>query len=196
MNTKLQELTDKIYHEGVEKGNTEARAIVESAHSQADAILAQAKAEAEKIVADAQAKSAELEKNTQSELRLFAGQSVNALKTEITDLICGEIVADSVKSAVADKVFMQKIILSLVQKWAETDRLTIEAKDAQALTDYFAANAKNLLNNGVKITETNGIKTDFAIVSEAKGYKITFGEEELIAYFKEFLRPKLVEMLF
>jgi len=196
MNTKLQELTDKIYHEGVEKGNAEAKAIVENAQQQADEIVAQARAEAEKMLADARAKSAELEKNTQSELRLFAGQSVNALKTEITDLVCGAIVADSVKPAVADKAFMQKIILSLVQEWAKNDRLTIETKDAQALTDYFKANAKNLLNNGVKITETNGIKTDFAIVSETKGYKITFGEEELIAYFKEFLRPKLVEMLF
>jgi hypothetical protein len=30
----------------------------------------------------------------------------------------------------------------------------------------------------------------------ASGYKITFGDAELLAYFKEFLRPKLVEMLF
>jgi len=48
----------------------------------------------------------------------------------------------------------------------------------------------------MKITEVNGIKTDFAIVSETKGYKITLGKEEFIAYFKEFLRPKLVKMLF
>jgi V/A-type H+-transporting ATPase subunit E len=196
MNTKLQELTDKLYQEGVEKGNTEAKMIVENAQSQADSIISQAKVDAEKIIADAQAKSSELEKNTKSELRLFAGQSVNALKTEITDLVCGKIVADSVKPVVADKAFMQKMILALVQEWAKTDRLTIETKDAQSLTYYFTANAKDLLNKGVKITETNGIKTDFAIVSEAKGYKITFGEEELTAYFKEFLRPKLVEMLF
>ena len=196
MNTKLQELTDKIYQEGVEKGNAEAQAIVENAQSQADSILAQAKAEAERIVAEAQAKSAELDKNTKSELRLFAGQAVNALKTEITDLVCGAVVADSVKPAVADKAFMQKMILALVQEWAKTDRLTIETRDAQALTDYFTANAKNLLDQSVKITEVNGIKTDFSIVSETKGYKITFGEEELTAYFKEFLRPKLVEMLF
>ena len=196
MNTKLQELTDKIYHEGVEKGNAEAKAIVENAQAKAGDIIAQAKAEAEKIIADAQAKYSELEKNTQSELRLFAGQSVNALKTEITDLICGEIVTNSVKPAVSDKAFMQKAIHTLVQEWAKTDRLTVETKDAQALTDYFTANAKDLLNKGLKITEANGIKTDFAVVSEEKGYKITFGEDELIAYFKEFLRPKLVEMLF
>jgi len=196
MNAKLQELTDKIYQEGVEKGKAEAQTIVKNAQEQADNIIAQAKAEAEKIVAEAQAKSAELDKNTKSELRLFANQSVSALKTEITHMICGEIVADSVKSAVADKAFMQKMILTLVHDWAKTDQLTIQTKDAKALTDYFVANAKSLLDQGMKITEVNGIKTDFAIVSETKGYKITLGKEEFIAYFKEFLRPKLVKMLF
>ena len=37
MNTKLQELTDKIYLEGVEKGNAEAKAIVEKAENDAAA---------------------------------------------------------------------------------------------------------------------------------------------------------------
>ncbi len=196
MNTKLQELTDKIYQEGVEKGNAEAKVIVEKAQSEAESIVAAARAEADKIVADAQVKSIELEKNTQSELRLFAQQSVNALKTEITDLLCGKIVSDSIKAATADKVFMQKVILALVQEWAKNDQLTVEAKDAKALTDYFTSNAKDLLNKGVRITEANGAKADFSIVSQEKGYKVTFGEDELVAYFKEFLRPKLVEMLF
>ena len=76
------------------------------------------------------------------------------------------------------------------------DQLTIEAKDAEALTAYFAANAKALLDKGVTITQANGIATDFTITSNTQGYKIAFGEEELVAYFQAFLRPKLVEMLF
>lgn len=196
MNTKLQELTDKIFLEGVEKGNTEAKAIVAKAELEAADIIEKAKAEAAKIVADAEMKSAELSKNTQSELKLFAQQSVNALKTEIADLLCGTIVSDSVKAATSDKAFMQKTILTLVQEWVKSDSLTIEAKDAKALQDYFMSNAKELLNKGVKISEANGIKADFAIISEKGGYKITFGDGEFIAYFKEFLRPKLIEMLF
>lgn len=196
MNTKLQELTDKIYQEGVEKGNAEAKRIVDNAQAKAEEIVANAKAEAEKLLDDARNKAAELSKNTQAELQLFARQSVNALKTEIADLVCGAITADSVKAATADKAFMQQVILTLVTEWAKNDQLVIDTKDAEALTAYFTANAKALLDKGVKIEQSNGIKTDFAITSTDKGYKITFGEEELVAYFKEFLRPKLVEMLF
>lgn len=196
MNSRIQELTDKIYQEGIEKGNADAQKIIDNAQSQANEMRAKAKAESERILSDAQAKSDELNKNTQAELRLFAQQAIDALKTEITDLICGSIVTESVQSATADKDFMQKMILSLVTEWAKSDQLTIQTADAKALTDYFKSNAKNLLDKGLKIEQTNHIKTDFAIISENKGYKLSFGEEELVAYFKEFLRPKLIEMLF
>ena len=196
MNSKLQELTDKIYLEGVEKGNSEAKQIVDNAEKEAAEIIANANAEAAQIKANAETFAAELSKNTQSELKLFAQQSVNALKTEITDLLSGTIVSDSVKAATSDKAFMQKTILTLVEEWAKNDTLVVEAKDAKALKDYFVANAKDLLNKGVTISEANGVKADFAITSTKEGYKITFGEEEFIAYFKEFLRPKLVEILF
>ncbi|MBN2765964.1 MAG: hypothetical protein JXR27_06285 [Paludibacteraceae bacterium] len=196
MNTKLQELTDKIYLEGVEKGNAEAKAIIDKAENEASAIIAKAQAEANLLIVQAEAKASELAKNTKAELKLFAQQSVNALKTEITNLINGTIVSDSVKAATSDKAFMQKTILSLVKQWAQNQNVVIEAKEAKALTEYFAANAKDLLNKSVKITEANNVKADFTIAAQKDGYKITFGDDEFIAYFKEFLRPGLVDMLF
>ena len=49
---------------------------------------------------------------------------------------------------------------------------------------------------GLKIAEVKGQKTDFAIVPEKGGYKLTFGDNELIEYFKEYLRPQIQELLF
>lgn len=196
MNTKLQELTDKIYLEGVEKGNEQANAIVEKALTEAAQIKAQAETQAQIIIAEAQAKATETEKNTKSELKLFAQQSINALKSEITNLLTGTIVSESVISATSDKAFMQKAILSLVEEWSKNQHITIETKDAESLTKFFTSQAKTLLSNGVKITQVNNLKTDFTITPEKEGYKIAIGEEEFTAYFKEFLRPKLIEMLF
>jgi len=196
MNTKLQELTDKIYNEGVEKAREEARLIIESAEKQASDIIAKAEAIASQTLSKAETQSAELAKNTRSELKLFAQQSVNALKTEITNLIAGKIVSDSVQAATADKAFMQKAIMMLVEQWAKNQRVVIQTSDAKALIHYFEANAKTLLNQGVTIEQANGIKAGFHILPEKDGYKITLGEEEFIAYFKEFLRPALIEMLF
>lgn len=196
MNNKLQELTEKIYLEGVEKGKVEAAQLIADAEHEAKAIIAKAQAEADKIKAEAAKNASELDKNTKSELKLFAEQSVNAIKTEITNLLSDKIASDAVKAATSDKAFMQKTITALVEQWAKEGNVTIEAKDAKALTDYFIANAKELLNKGVSINEVKGLKTDFSIAPAQGGYKITFGNDEFIAYFKEFLRPKLVELLF
>ena len=74
--------------------------------------------------------------------------------------------------------------------------LTISTKDAEELKKYFAANAKALLDKGVKIEEVKDIKTDFAIAPEKGGYKLTFGDKEFVEYFKNFLRDQLIELLF
>ena len=195
MNT-LQELTDKIYAEGVEKGKAEAAAIVEQAQQKANEIIAAAEKEAALKLAEAEKKAAELDKNTRSELRLFAEQSVNALKTEVTNLLTDKITSDSVKAATADPKFMQKLIADLAAQLSKGGEVVIEAKDAEALSKYFAQNAKDLLNKGVEIKEVKGIKTQFAIAPKDGGYKLPFGDDEFIAYFKEFLRPQLIELLF
>jgi V/A-type H+-transporting ATPase subunit E len=192
----LSEITEKIYAEGVEKGNAQAQEIVAQANEKAAAIIAEAEKKAAALVAEAETKSADLDKKTRAELKLYAEQSVNAVKTEIVNLLSDQIAADSVKAATADAKFMQGLIAKLAEQMAKDGEVLIEAKDAEALKKYFAANAKALLDKGVKIAEVKGIKTDFTVQPAKGGYKLAFGDAEFIAYFKEMLRPQLVEMLF
>ena len=192
----LSELTDKIYAEGVEKGNAEAQEIIAKANAKAEAIIAEAEKKAAAIIAAAENKSADLDKKTRAELKLYAEQSVNAVKTEIVNLLADKIAADSVKAATADAKFMQGLIVKLAEQMSKEGEVLIETKDAEALKKYFAGNAKALLDKGVKIVEVKGIKTDFTIQPDKGGYKLAFGDAEFIAYFKEMLRPQLVEMLF
>lgn len=193
---KLEEITNQIYAEGVEKGKNEAAQIVAKAQEDAAAIVKKAEVEAAEKIAKAEAKAAELDKNTKSELKMYTAQSIQALKTEITDLICGAVVKDSVQAATTDAKFMQGIIAKLAEEMAKGGEVLIQAKDAEALKKYFAANAKGLLDKGVKVESVKGIKTDFAIQPAKGGYKLAFGDAELEAYFKEFLRDQLIELLF
>ena len=192
----LSELTDKIYAEGVEKGNAEAQQIVEKANAKAADIVAEAEKKAAAVIAEAEGKAADLNKKTRAELKLYAEQSVNAVKTEIVNLLSDQIAADSVKAATADAKFMQGLNAKLAEQMAKDGEVLIETKDAEALKKYFTANAKGLLEKGVKISEVKGIKTDFTIQPAKGGYKLAFGDAEFIAYFKEMLRPQLVEELF
>ena len=196
MENKIQELTDKIYREGVAKGNEEAQRLVDNAREEAAKILEDARKEAEAIVAAARKTATETAENTQSEIKLFAGQAVNALKTEVASLLTNQVVTDAVKGFVADKDYLNKFIVSLASQWAANEDIVISTVDAEDLKKYFAANAKALLDKGVKVEQVNGNKTLFSISPADGSYKVNFGEEEFKNYFKDFLRPQLVEMLF
>lgn len=196
MENKIQELTDKLVHEGVERGNAEAERIISEANEKAAKIISDAKAEAEKIVAQGRKDVQTLNQNTQSELKMFCGQALNALKTEITNVLCDNVVSQSVSEIVNDKDFMQEFMLKLAEKWGAQEDLVISTEDAASLKAFFAKKAKALLDKKITIEQVNGQKTLFSVGPADGSYKLNFGNEEFEDYFKSFLRPQLVEMLF
>lgn len=193
---KIQELTSKLYSEGVEKGKEEANKIIAEAKAQKKQILDDAEEQSGKLLDAAKKEVAELKNHTEAELKLYASQSSEALKTEITNLITDNLATLNVTAATDDKQFMQKLIVELVQNWSKEEKLTIGTESAEELKSYIASNAKNLLDKGVRIESVNGIKTGFTISPEDGSYKVKFGEEEFIEYFKEFLRPQIQKLLF
>ena len=147
MDSKIKELTDKIYHEGVEKGNQEAAQILAKAKQQSDEMVATAQAEAQRIVNDAQRQAADLTKNTQAELKLYAEQVVSSTQSTIADSLTDRIVRDNVKAMTTDADFMQKLMLTIVQQWTVGEPMVIETANAEALEKYMLGNAKALLDS-------------------------------------------------
>ena len=192
---KIQELTEQLLREGVEKGNQQAADIVAQAEAKKAEILAAAQKQADDMLAAARKQAEELDKNTKAELKLFANQALEALKSEVVNLLNGKVVSDSMdKTLTAD--FMPKLILTFVQNWATKGELVIETADADALSAYFKKEAVDVLNAGLSIKQVNGSATDFVLSAADGSYKIQLGKQDFVEYFKEFLRPKLVEMLF
>ena len=193
---KIQELTSKLYAEGVEKGKEEAEKIVAEANAQKKQILEEAEEKANEIISTAKKETREHKSNTEAELKLYANQASEALKTEITNMVTNKLSESNVKAATADKVFMQNLILELVKNWSKDEKLTIGTENANELEAYFSSNAKDLLEKGLKIESVNNIKTGFEVSPEDGSYKVKFGEDEFIEYFKEFLRPQIQKLLF
>ena len=193
---KIQELTEKIYREGVEKGQAEADRIIQEAKEQASQIIAEAKKKAAEIEADGKKAVAELENNTKNELKLYTAQSLSALKSEITNVLTASTVSQAVDKLVTDKDFLCKFTVALAGKWVENEPIVIESADADALKAYFTKEAKAILDKGVSIEKVNGRNALFTIQPADGSYKVSFGKEEFEDYFKSFLRPQLVQMLF
>ena len=196
MNTKIQELTDIIYNEGVAKGQAQADEILAQAKEQAQKIVADAQKQADSLLAAARKESADNAENVQKELKLYAAQAVEALKSEIATVVTDKIVQDAVKGFTADQKAFNEFMLKIAQEWGKNQQIEIKAQDADALKKYFTANAKDLLDKGVKITQVNGQAAEFSIQPSDGSYKVNFGTEEFMNWFKSILRPQLVETLF
>lgn len=193
---KIQELTSKLYTEGVKKGNIEADNIIKEAHEKERNILDAAHYKAQQIIEVAKKKSTEINTNAEAELKLFASQAVEALKTEVANIISDKLSTSNVKVAMEDKVFMQNLITNMMQNWPNDQTMVISVENKEELEQHIKANAKSLLDNKLKIDTVNGVKTGFVIAPEDGSYKVKFGEDEFIEYFKEFLRPQIQKILF
>ncbi len=201
MQSKLQELTEKIFQEGVEKGNAEAQQIAKTANDEAKNIIEKAKKEADAILKEAKKKAAETKTNTESEIKLSGKQSLNALKQQIVDVINDKITHAAVKGAFDDKDFIKKIIETLLSSWASSGQsmdlsLLLPAKDEKSLSDFFKKEAKKYLDKGIAIDFDSNLKAGFQIGPKDGGYKVSFTDEDFVNFFKQYLRPKLIEILF
>ena len=86
-NNKLQELTQKLYNEGLEKGRSEAERILAEAKAEAAKIVAEAKAEADAIAKAAEAKAEDIAKNAMTEITLAGRQALSKIKSELAEAI-------------------------------------------------------------------------------------------------------------
>lgn len=193
---KIQELTEKILREGVEKGQAEADRIVKQAQQQAETILQEARQQAQDIVAQAQKQAGDTAANTRNELKMYTTQALSALKTEVTNVLTDNVVKEAVKEMTANPDFLGQFAVALAQKWSADEPVVISSSEADKLKAYFAEKAKTLLDKGVTINKVNDKNTMLSIAPADGSYKVNFGKEEFETYFKNFLRPQLVEMLF
>lgn len=196
MGSSIDELAQKLVSEGVERGQAQADKIVAEAKETAAQLVAEAQSQADEIRKQGRKDAEALEANTKSELKMFAAQALSALKSEVANVVCGRVVNEAVAPVAADKAFMQQFLLKLAEQWGGREDIVISTEDAAALKSYFAAKAKSLLDKGVKIEQVNGQKAAFAITPADGSYRVDFGEEQFEDFFKSFLRPQLIDMLF
>jgi V/A-type H+/Na+-transporting ATPase subunit E len=202
MQTKLQELTEKIYQEGVNKANEEADKIVSQAKKEAEELVSKAKKEADEIVKKAEKDAEELTRNSLNELQLSARQAISDLKQKVVNLIETKTIGKETKDAFQNSAFVQVIIQTIVEKWSPDDAENVELslllpKDKQKEFDaFFKGEAKQLLDKGLEVKYSEKVKTGFKIGPKDEGYQISFSDADFDHFFRNFMRPRLVELLY
>jgi V/A-type H+/Na+-transporting ATPase subunit E len=200
MQTKLQELTEKIYSEGVEKARQEADAILNEAREKAAAIESQAQKSADAIVKEAEEKAATLKQHVDSELKMSISQALSALKQELANQVTMNAVQPGVKEVFSNVNFLKSLVQKLVSAWAEKDTMDMKVvmaeKDRKELETFFKNQLADELNKGLELSFSEGLKSGFKVGPSKGGYLISFTDQDFISFFKTYLRPRTSELLF
>ncbi len=202
MEQKLQELMDKLFKEGVEKGEAKAKEIIKEAELKAADIITRAKMQAEAATSKAVSEARDFRRNMEAELGLSGKQAISAIKQQIIDLILAKTVDAAVDRTLTNADFVGKMIQAVIQNWKpqEQEHVHLELLVPEVLRkemeSSFELAIRNLLNEGVQINFSQNIKGGFQIVSQGDGYKISLTDQDFIEFFRQYLRPKTRNFLF
>ena len=202
MENKLEQLTRKLYDEGLEKGRAEADRLVSEAKAEASRIVAEAQAKAEGIVKQAQERADDTAKNAMTEIALAGRQAVAKIKNEIAEAVVAKSTAAGVKAANLDGSFVKEMLLAVAKNWngaagskVELKALLPEAARTQLDTAMKAA-ATELLSAGVEVGYSKEVRSGFKVAQKEGGYYISFSDDDFNALLGSYLRDKVRDLLF
>ena len=200
MQNKLQELTDKLYKEGLSKGKQEGEELLAKAKVQAEEIVAKAQAEAAAIIAAANKEAEDLKTKVQGDLKMAASQSVAATKKDIETLVVAKMTETEVKKALTSAEFVKEVILAVAKGFNTDEPTDLELVLPESLKADLEPFVKNelakVLNAGVQASFTKKVAGGFTIGPKDGGYFISFTEETFNALISEYLRPATKKILF
>lgn len=202
MEQKLQELTERIYSEGIEKARQQAEAILSEARQQAEEIQNKALREADKIRESVGREVEEFKDNATAELGLSLRQAIRSLEQQITDLVSGRLLDIPLEAAFQDYEFITQLIQTAVKNWKPQEMvnpelsLLLPAKDQEQLDQFLKSRLKEMLDGGMQVTFGGNLENGFRIGPSDGGYVITFTQDDFRLFLQDYLRPRIKELLF
>lgn len=202
MQDKLQELTDRLYNEGLSKGKQEGEELLQKAHAEADNIVAQAKAEAERIIAKANKEAEELKTKVTADVKMAATQSIAATKQEIEKMVVSKAATEGVKANMTNVDFVKELIANVVKAFnpqnaspVALDLILPESMKAQ-LEPFVQNEITNQFKGEIKMDYSKKMNGGFKIAPRDGGYVLQFTDEEFTQLIANYLRPATKKILF
>ncbi|MCR5039253.1 MAG: hypothetical protein K6A94_07970 [Bacteroidales bacterium] len=202
MQNKLQELTDRLYNEGLSKGKQDGEELLQKAKIEADGIIAQAKSEAARIVAQANKEAEELKTKVTADVKMAATQSIAVTKQEIEKMVVTKAAAEGVKTNMNNVAFVKDLITSVVkafnpQNAAPVDLSLILPESLKKELEPFVKNEiANQFKGEVKVDYSKKVNGGFKISPKGGGYMLQFTDDEFTQLIANYLRPATKKILF
>lgn len=200
MQNKLQELTDKLYNEGLSKGREEGEALLAKAKSQAADIVAEAEMKAAEIMTKAEKEAEAYKVKVAGDLKMAASQSVQATRKDIEDLVVFKMTGSATEKALSDEAFVKEVIKAVAEKFnAETAmdlNLVLPESLKSSLEPFVKNELSTILKGQVNASFSKKIAGGFTIGPKDGSYFISLTDETFKELISEYLRPATRKLLF
>ncbi len=200
MQNKLQELTDKLYNEGLSKGREEGEALLAKAKSQAVDIVAEAEKKAAEIMTKAEKEAEAYKVKVAGDLKMAASQSVQATRKDIEDLVVFKMTGSATEKALSDEAFLKEVIKAVAEKFnAETAmdlNLVLPETLKSSLEPFVKNELSTILKGQVNASFSKRIAGGFTIGPKDGSYFISLTDETFKELISEYLRPATRKLLF
>ena len=196
---KLQELTQKLYNEGLSKGKEEGEAILAKAQAQAQEIVSQAQEEAKAIIEKAQKEASDYKIKMEGDVKMASTQAVQATKAGIENLIVAKAV-EPVKDVLGSEAFIKEVITAVAKNFSAQEStdlaLVLPEKLQKGLEPFVSAELTQTIGKGVEASFSKKVNAGFKIGPKDGSYFIDLTDEAFQALIGEYLRPATKKLLF
>ena len=200
MENKLQELTDKLYKEGLSKGKEEGDAILANAQAKAEEIIKNAEVQAEAIIKKAGKEAEEYRTKVEGDVKMAAAQSIQATRKDIENLMVGKLTGTQVSSALSSAEFVKEIIKAVAGKFNAEESVDLNVVLPESLKSQLEPFVKEELakelKGGVSAQFSKKIAGGFTIGPKDGSYFISLTDETFKNLISEYLRPAVRKILF
>jgi len=199
-NDKLQQLTDRLYSEGLAKGREQGEKILEESRTQAEEILCKAKAEAKAIIDDAASQAEKTAVKSFSDIKMASSQALVATKSEIENVILAKAVDEKTASALGDAAFIKEIIAAVARGFSADSSAELSVILPQSIKDevegYIKGELSKAIGRGIEVSGDKKMKAGFSIGPRDGKYFVSFTDETFSQLIREYLRPATRKILF
>ena len=197
---KLQELTQKLYDEGLAKGKQEGEAVLQKAVEEAGSIVKKAQEEAEAILARARKEADDFKVKVEGDVKMASMQALQATRADIENLVVAKAVNEPVAKALSDEEYLKGIITAVAQKFSAEEPADLSLVLPESLKAGLEPFVKNelgkLLGKGVDATFSKKLAGGFKIGPKDGGYFVSLTDETFKDLIGAYLRPATKSLLF
>ena len=201
MQNKLQELTDKLYNEGLSKGKQEGEAVLAKARQDAGAIIENARKEAAAIISAAQKDADSLKAKTEGDIRLAASQSIAATRQALENLVTLRLAGKEVSSTLSSAAFVKEMLTAIVTSFNASDEATdlemvLPESLRKEIEPFIRKELASMFKGGLEASFSKKIAGGFTVSPKGSGYFISLTDDTFNALISEYLRPATRRLLF